>query len=115
MDKLITSSPTTLKWLGVIKSKVAREMPSLIYKDSKYWTSFKNPETERNFVFLQPQKNQIRLFTKLNTSFDNSLQITPSTSQWAETYPSIFLIQTEKLIDKAVKFIIDSYKRDLKI
>lgn len=115
MDKLITSSPKTLKWLSIMKSRVVMEIPSLSYRESKYWASFRNSETNRNVVYLQPQKNQIRLFTKLSISFDSSLQITPSTNQWAETFPSIYLIQTEDTIDKAVNLIVNSYNKDLEI
>ncbi len=114
MDRLITSSPTTLQWLNKIKVEVEERRSSLIYGDSKYWASFKSPETNRNVVYLQPQKkSQIRLFTRLELSFDNSLQPTPASSGWAEMYPSIFLIRSESEIDKAVELIISSYKEDL--
>ena len=114
MDRLITSSPTTLRWLNKIKVEVEERRSSLIYGDSKYWASFKSPETNRNVVYLQPQKkSQIRLFTRLDLSFDNSLQPTPASSGWAEMYPSIFLIRSESAIDKTVELIISSYKEDL--
>ena len=114
MDRLITSSPTTLEWLNKIKSKIKEEIPSLIYGESKYWASFKNPKMDRNVAYLQPQKSQIRLFTRLNLSFDGSLQPTPSTGAWGKRFPSIFLIRTENSIDKAVNLIIASYKEDLR-
>jgi len=114
MDKLITSSPTTLEWLRKIKLRIERKIPSLRYDESKYWASFKNPETNRNVVYLQPQKTQIRLFTRLDPSFDSFLQRTPSSSGWEKMYPSIFLIRSENLIDKAVELIIASYREDLR-
>jgi len=101
-----------LKWLREIKFRIEREIPSLIYGEFKYWASFKNPETNRNVVYLQPQRNQIRLFTRLDPSFDSSLQRTPSSSGWKEMYPSIFLITSENLIDKAVDLIRASYNED---
>ena len=107
---LITSSPTTLEWLRKIKFKIERKIPSLIYGEFKYWASFKNPETNRNVVYLQPQKTQIRLLTK--PSFDCFLQRTPSSSGWEKMYPSIFLITSENLIDKAVDLIRASYNED---
>lgn len=113
MDTLITSSPTTLEWLTSIRSKIEQQIPSVIYREFKYWASFKSPGTKRNVVFLQPQKTQIRLFTKLATSFDGSLQSTPSSNKWANMYPSIFLIKSVNSIDKACGLIIDSYKEDL--
>jgi len=114
MDTLITSSPTTLEWLKKIKLRIEREIPSLRYDESKYWASFKNPKTNRNVVYLQPQITQIRLFTRLDPSFDSSLKRTPSSSGWAKMYPSIFLITSENLIDKAVELIIASYREDLR-
>jgi len=113
MDTLITSSPITLRWIDEIKSKIKRKIPLLIYGESKYWASFRNPETGRNFVYLQPQKSQIRLFTRLDLSFENSLQPTPSSSGYVKMYPSVFLIRSENSIDKAVDMIISSYEEDL--
>ena len=112
MDTLITSSPKTLKWLREIKFRIEREIPSLIYGEFKYWASFKNPETNRNAVYLQPQRKKIRLFTRLDPSFDRFLQPTPSSSGWKKMYPSIFLITSENLIDKAVELIKASYRED---
>jgi hypothetical protein len=112
MKTLITSSPITLRWLNKIKSKINEKIISLIYGESKYWASFKSPETNRNVVYLQPQKSQIRLFTRLDLSYDNSLEPTPASRRWARNYPSIFLIRSENSIDKAVELIIASYKED---
>jgi len=113
MDKLITSSITTLEWLGIIKFKVEKKTQSLAYDESEYWASFRSPETKRKIAYLQPQKSQIRLFTRLDRSFDNSLKPTPSSNKWAETFPSIFLIRAKNSIDKACDLIISSYKEDL--
>jgi len=115
MDTLITSSPTTIEWLKKIKSKIEGKIPSLIYGESKYWASFKNPETNRNVVYLQPQKTQMRLFTRLDPFFDNAFQPTPASGGWAEMHPSIFLIRSENVIEKAVKLIISSYEQDLQL
>ena len=113
MNTLKTSSPTTLKWLNNIKSKIERKIPSLKYGERKYWAIFKSPGTNRNVVQLQPQRRQIRLFTRLEISFNSSLEPTPSSSGWAETYPSIFFIRSEDSIDKAIELIISSYEEDL--
>ena len=113
MNTLITSSPTTLRWLNSIKSKIEGKIPSLKYGDRKYWAIFKSSERNRNVVQLQPQKRQIRLFTRLEISSNSSLEPTPASGRWAEMYPSIFLIRSEDSIDKAVELIISSYKEDL--
>ncbi len=112
MVKLITSSPTTLRWLNKIVSETKGKIPSLIYAEAKYWASFKSSNTKRNVVYLQPQKSQIRLFTRLDLSHDIDLKQTPSSSRWAEKYPSIFPIRSEEMIGKAIELIISSYEYD---
>ena len=113
MDTLITSSPITLKWVEKIKSEIKKRNSSLIYSESKYWFSFKSLETNRKVIYLQPQKRQIRLFTKLDLTFDDSLKPAPTSGSWADTFPSIFLIRSEETIVNAVKLIISSYELDL--
>jgi hypothetical protein len=113
MDTLVDSSPESLDWLSIIKSKIEGKNPSLIYKEGKYWASFKSSETKRNIVHLHPQKGQIRLFTILAPSFDNSLKQTPCTGTWAKNFPSMFKIKSVTLINKACDLIISSYKEDL--
>jgi len=103
MDKLITSSLTTLEWLKRIKSKINEKIPLLEYCEYKYWASFKNPRTNRKVIHLNPQKTQIRLFTRLDPSFDSVLQSSPASENWKLYYPSIFFITSENAIEKAVK------------
>lgn len=112
MDKLITSSPTTLRWLSTIKAKVEEKNLSLKYSEAKYYASFWSPKTNRNIAYLQPQRTQIRLFTRLAPSFNSTLQTTPSSQRWSDTCPSIFTIRSEDSISKAIKFIISSYEED---
>ena len=112
MDKLITSSPTTLRWLSTIKAKVKEKNLSLKYSEAEYYASFWSPKTKRNIAYLQPQKTHIRLFTRLAPSFNSALQTTPSSSKWADMYPSIFKVRSEDSINKAIEFIISSYEED---
>ena len=112
-DKLVTSSKMTLHWLDTIKSEIKQRVPSLDFNESKYWASFRSPETNRNIVYLQPQKSQIRLFVRLNLSYDKNLQQTPSSSNWAEMYPSIFVIRSKNMIKNAIELIVSSYEYDL--
>ena len=112
MDKLITSSSTTIRWLSTIKAKVEEKNLSLTYSEAKYWASFKSLKTNRNIVYLQPQKTQIRLFTRLAPSFDSNLHTTPSSHTWADEFPSIFTIRSDDSINKAIEFITSSYEKD---
>jgi len=113
MDTLVDSSPTTLEWLSIIKSNIEGKIPSLIYDEHKYWASFKSSETKRKIVHLHPQKGQIRLFTILDQSFDDSLERAPNTGTWAKNFPSMFKIKSVALINKACDLIMSSYQEDL--
>jgi hypothetical protein len=115
MRQLVDSSPTTISWLMEIKAAVDREDVRLEYGTSKYWASFKSDDTNRNVVYLHPQKGQIRLFTRLDLSFDRDLELTPASMGWANMYPTIFKIKSEDAIGKAVNLIISSYQNDLRL
>lgn len=112
MAKLIDASSTTLRWLNSIRLEIEQKYPTLEFGEAKHYAFFKSPKTNRNIVYLHPQKTQIRLFTRLDPSYDNSLQPTPSSGSWAEMYPSIFMIKSENMIKKAVELIISSHKYD---
>lgn len=115
MDRLVTSSTTTLRWLKTIRYEIEKRLPSIIkYGESKYWASFHSTRTYRNIAYLQPQKSQIRVLLRLVPLYDNYLQETPCSSAWAEMYPSIFVIRSKNMIEKAVELIISSYEYDLK-
>jgi hypothetical protein len=113
LNILTTSSPKTLRWLEIIKSKAIIEIHSIQYNESEKWASFKSPETKRSVAYLQPLKNQIRLFTELPLTFDSRLELTPASKRWAKAYPSVFKIRCEDDIEKAIYFIINSYRFDL--
>ena len=115
MSTLVDSSEKTLLWLSKLREIVKEQNLSLIYKEVKYWASFKSAETNRNIVFMHPTKNQIRLFTKIDYNDNNLLEPTPATQKWAESYPSIFTIRNEDMIISASKLIIESYSIDLSI
>ena len=110
MDKLINSSPTTLRWLKRIRSEIEKRAPSLRYKETKHYAPFWSPEKNKNIVQIHPQKKQIRVFLRLDLSYDPQLQLTPSTSGYAKSYPSLFLIGDENMIGKAIDLIISSYE-----
>ena len=115
MTTLVESSPTTLRWLSEIRQGVEKMAPSLEYGEGEYWAFFKSREKGRNVVQLNPRKKQIRIFTKLDLSFDKELQQTLSSSGYAELYPSTFFVKSEVAIPKAIKFIISSYELDLRL
>jgi len=112
LAKLITSSPITLQWLNKIRLGIEQRCSFLEYGEAKYYSSFSSLRTNRNVAYLQPQKTQIRLFVRLDPSYDDSLRSTPSTGNWAEMYPSIFVIKSEDMVEKAIELIISSYEYD---
>ncbi len=109
MDKLITSSPLSRGWLNQIISEVKKRISSVRYEESKHYAVLKSSAPGRAFVQLNPQPNQIRLFTPFDPSYDTVLK--PSHSSW-KRYPSVFVIKAEDTIDKAIDLIIRSYEED---
>src|SRR4030067_1189864 len=112
LKSIVTSSTETRSWLEIIISGVAEEIPALEYVESKYWGAFKNPVPHRNVVYLQPTKKQIRLHTRLPLTFDEALEATSASKEWAETCPSLFRVRSESDIEKAVSLIVRSYNFD---
>jgi hypothetical protein len=112
---LVEASDTTLSWLGDLREQVAQRNASLLCAVSKYWASFKSPDTGRNFTYFRVQRNEIRAFTPLGVHEDASLQPTPSSQNWAKRFPSIFLIRAPSDIQKAVELIIRSHERELEM
>jgi hypothetical protein len=113
LNNIVNSHPETRSWLELIISGVAEQIPQLEYKESKYWGAFKNLTTHRNVVYLQPTKKQIRLHLRLPMTFDQELEETSASKQWAQTCPSLFRVQSEFDVEKAVSLVIASYNYDL--
>jgi hypothetical protein len=113
LNSIITSSAETRSWLELIISGVAEQVPQLEYVESKYWGAFRNPATHRNVVYIQPTKRQMRLHTRLPLTFDEALEATSASKQWAETCPSLFRLRSEFDVEKAVSLVVGSYNFDL--
>jgi len=107
--KLVQSGPVTRGWLRVLHSELSR----FGYKESGYYASFRSDVKHRNFVQLNPVKNSIRLFTRLESRADGHLVDTPSTYKWADYYPSLFTIRSEADLEIAAGLIEKSYRHDL--
>lgn len=112
MDRLVVSSPTTRRWLERIRFELEKRCPSLMYKETKHYAPFFSPQKKRNIAQLNPQPNQIRVFLRLEPSYDRRLQPTPSTSGYARTYPSLFVVKDESMIENAIELVVASYEYD---
>ena len=112
MSSIVTASAEPRSWLKLIVSSLAEQLPQLEYAESKYWGVFKNPTTNRNVVYIQPTKEQIRLHTRLPLTYDEALEETSASKEWAETCPSLFRLRSEFDIEKAVSLIVGSYNFD---
>jgi hypothetical protein len=110
---IVTSSAETRGWLELVISGVAEQLPALEYVESKYWGAFRNPATNRNVVYIQPTKKQIRVHTRLPLTFDEALEETSASKAWAKTCPSLFRLRSEFDVEKAVSLILGSYNFDL--
>ena len=115
MDALIDSSEKTIRWLSKIHDYCIDALLTITYQEGKYWASFKNSKTKRNFAYLHPTKNQIRIFTRLPEGSDNNLTSTPASQNWAEMYPTLFILRNANAIEVALDLIEKSYYHDLTI
>ncbi|MBK5113755.1 MAG: hypothetical protein JJE41_08990 [Candidatus Heimdallarchaeota archaeon] len=115
MTKLITASSKTLEWINQLKELIEKKNLPLDYGESEYWAHFKSKDTNRKIAQLNPTANQIRLALKLNTNVDKYLEISPSTSDYGESYPSMFIVDSKSKIKKAAELIDLSYENDLKL
>ena len=113
LNSITTSSSETRIWLELLLSGVTEQIPQLEYIESEYWGAFKNPTTHRNVVYLQPTKKQIRLHMRLPLTFDEALEATSASKEWAETCPSLFRLRPEFDVEKAISLIVGSYNFDL--
>jgi len=115
MDTLVDSSEKTVRWLSKIRVFCMNKLHNTTYKEGKYWASFKNLQTKRNFVYLHPTKNQIRIFTRLPDGSDQNLTSTPASQNWADMYPTIFTLREEAAFKVALDLVKKSYHYDLSI
>ena len=105
MDILITSLLTTLEWLKRIKSKINVKIPSLIYRKSKYWASFKNPRTNRKVIYLQP------FYKKMFGYKEGDFPVTEDVTRRTIALP-FFSNLTEEQIDYVVEKLKEGIKRN---
>ncbi|MDD5689755.1 MAG: hypothetical protein PHQ76_05730 [Caldisericia bacterium] len=104
MNRIITSSPTTRYWLDKIRSGLGKRCPNIKYRETKYYVPLYSSDENKNIAQINPQPNQIRIFLRLMPSYDQLLQITPSTSGYAKTFPSLFVLKDESMIVKKYSF-----------
>jgi predicted transport protein len=78
-------------------------------KNSKYWCSCRSISRDSAFVYIQPQKFQIRIFPKLRY---DQIPKTPlvinrmkRAGKWGEEYECWFTICNEDQIEDAVKIL----------
>ncbi|MDY0382914.1 MAG: hypothetical protein RBS20_04160 [Atribacterota bacterium] len=107
--KLITASPTTRRWLSIIKSELKKICPNIGYRETKHYAPLYSSVERKIIAHLNPQSGQIRIFLRIPCSTDELLQPTPSTGSYAKNFPSLFILKNEALIEKAIELIILSY------
>jgi len=112
MNKLVKASSKSLDWINQLKELIEKKKLPLDYGDSQYWAHFKSQDTSRKIALLNPTANQIRLFLKLKTNADKYLEISSSTKEYGESYPSEFIIDSKSKIKKAAELLELSYEKD---
>jgi hypothetical protein len=109
---LTDSSFETRDWLFLMRRMLDKQQLPYRYHETKYWGCLESTATGRNFAYLHPQKNQVRLFLALPHTFDRALQKSPSTQHWEWAMPSLYVIRGPHVFERAVAFIIASFKFD---
>ena len=71
------------------------------------------PSTHTNVVYLQLTKKQIGLHTRVPLTFDDALEATSASKEWAKIFPSLFRVRSGFDVEKAVLLIVSSYNFDL--
>jgi hypothetical protein len=84
-------------------------LPHFEYSEAKYYAAFRSESDHRAFAYLNPAKRSIRLFLPLDAGDEPYLQPTPSTSSWAERFPTVFRIAGEQDLLMAARLIAKSY------
>lgn len=102
---LVQASPTTRSWLQSIRNRLSH----CEYHEKKYWAVISSASAHRVLAYLHPTKRCIRLFLPLNTGDAPHLHPTPSSSSWAERFPSVFRIAGEQDLSTAAQLIAKSH------
>src|SRR5258706_5552076 len=105
LQHLRQSSPETRAWLGILRE----HLPSLEYRESGYWASFRVGLSGTAIAYLNPSKSHIRLFLQLSPLAHDQLKPAPSTKSWKERFPAIYEISSENDLQLAVEFILWSF------
>jgi predicted HNH restriction endonuclease len=79
----------------------------LQYTEAKYYAAFKTPR--RAAAYLNPAQQGVRVFLALDPRDDAALQPTPSSSNWAVRFPSVFRIAGEQDLAEARRLILRSH------
>ncbi len=101
MQSLVQASYTTRSWLSLLRKHLGR----YIYRESKYYASFRLASNQAAVAYLNPSKTSIRLFLPLQPDSEKRLNPTPSTSNWAERFPSVVTIESESDVPLAAGLI----------
>jgi len=98
---LTQSSAATRSWLQSLRAR----LPDFEYSEAKYYAAFRTGPARRAFAYLNPAKRSIRLFLPLDPGDESHLRPTPSTSSWAERFPSVFRIAGDQDLSVAAGLI----------
>src|SRR5262249_29643091 len=102
---LVQASPTTRSWLKRLRNRLSH----CEYTETTYSAAITGASDHRVLAYLNPTTRHIRLFLPLNTGDAPHLQPTPSSSSWAERFPSVFRIAGEQDLSTAAQLIAKSH------
>ncbi len=119
MDKmsLITGSLNTLSLLDELMDNLVTSNSDIERKDRKYWCACRSKSKKVAFAYLQPTKNQIRIFPRVKeyqiqgVINKTSLKINVSERRsWGKEYKYWFKISKAEEIEEAIKILQQAYR-----
>lgn len=110
MMKLVQSSDKTRKWLQDIQLSLKINNLDFESKESKYWCTFRRIGANKVFSHCNPSAKKILVFLPFKENEYPDLTQSPSIKHWAMHYPTIFIIESEKDIKKALDLLIRAYR-----
>ena len=104
---LVQSGPISRRWLLELRQL----LPEFDYREVKFWAVYRKDRSTSPCAYLNPSKNSIRLFVRLEEYEDENLTKTPSTREWAKQFPAIYRIEGHAGIMVAADLIRRSSQR----
>lgn len=98
---LVRAGPQSRNWLKTLRA----EFSDFDYREAQHYASFRRTPHDRALAYLNPSKTSIWLFLPFEPDPEQGILKTPSSSNWAKQFPSVFRISRDSDVLMAVRLI----------